>query len=56
MLLQKKTKKLMQSKELVEISTVLNFQNFNFQQFSMFMNDNTEYIQVFVHQKRFCQL
>ena len=33
-----------------------NFNSFNFQQFSIFMNDNIEYLQVLVVQRRFCQL
>ena len=36
--------------------TCRNLNSFNFQQFSIFMNDNTEYLQVLVIQKRFCQL
>ena len=36
--------------------TCRNLNSFNFQQFSIFMNDNTEYLQVSVIQKRFCQL
>ena len=33
-----------------------NSNSFNFQQFSIFMNDNIEYPQVLVVQRRFCQL
>ena len=36
--------------------TCRNFHNFNFQQFSIFMNDNIEYLQVLVVQRRFCHL
>ena len=36
--------------------TCRNLNSFNFQQFSIFINDNTEYLQVLVIQKRFCQL
>ena len=36
--------------------TCRNFNNFNFHQFSIFMNDNIEYFQVLVVQRRFCQL
>ena len=36
--------------------TCRNFNSFNFQQFIVFMNDNTEYLQVLVVQRRFCQL
>ena len=36
--------------------TCRNLNSFNFQQFSIFMNDNPEYLQVLVIQKRFCQL
>ena len=33
-----------------------NFNSFNFQQFIIFMNDNIEYFQALVAQRRFCQL
>ena len=36
--------------------TCKNFNSFNFQQFSIFMNDNIEYLQVLVVQRRFCQV
>ena len=36
--------------------TCRNLNSFNFQQFSIFTNDNPEYLQVLVIQKRFCQL
>ena len=37
-------------------TTCRNFNSFNFQQFSIFMNENIEYLQVLVVQRRFCQL
>ena len=36
--------------------TCRNFNSFNFQQFSTFVNDNSEYLKVLVVQRRFCQL
>ena len=36
--------------------TCRNLNSFNFQQFSIFLNDNIEYHQVLVAQRRFCQL
>ena len=36
--------------------TCRNFNSFNFQQFSIFINDNIEYLQVLVVQRIFCQL
>ena len=36
--------------------TCRNCNSFNFQQFSIFMNDNVEYLQVLIAQRRFCQL
>ena len=36
--------------------TCRNFNSFSFHQFSIFMNDNIEYLQVLVVQRRFCQL
>ena len=33
-----------------------NFNSFNFQQFSVFITDNIEYLQVLVLQRKFCQL
>ena len=36
--------------------TCRNFNSFNFQQFSIFMNDNVEYLQVLSVWRRFCQL
>ena len=36
--------------------TCRNLNSFNFQQFSIFMNDNIEYLQVLVIERRFCQL
>ena len=36
--------------------TCRNFNSFNFQQFSIFMNEDIEYLQVLVAQRRFCQL
>ena len=36
--------------------TCRNLNNFKLQQFSIFMNDNVEYLQVLVVQRRFCQL
>ena len=35
--------------------TCRNFNSFNFQQFSIFMNDNSKYLQVLDLQRRFCQ-
>ena len=35
--------------------TCRNLNSFNFQQFSIFMNDNLEYVQVLVIERRFCQ-
>ena len=36
--------------------TCRNFSSFNFQQFSIFMNDNVEYLQVLVVKRRFCEI
>ena len=36
--------------------TYRNFNSFRFHQFSVFMNDNIEYLQILVVQRRFCQL
>ena len=36
--------------------TYRNFTSFNVQPFSFFMNDNIEYLQALVIQRRFCQL
>ena len=37
------------------ITDAVNFNSFNFQEFSIFMTDNIEYLQVLVVQRRFCQ-
>ena len=36
--------------------TCRNVNSFNFKQFSTFMNDSIEYLQVLVVQRRFCQI